>query len=296
MHRIGILVLMFMLTNLFLIGQGRFDDVVIKHHKLTDKVYMLEGAGGNVGIYINDNEVLMIDDQFAPLSDKLKAKIKELSGGKTTRLINTHWHGDHSGGNENFGKDGAMIIAHENVRGRMSREVVRGDNVTPPSPDIALPVVTYAEEMQLYIMDEPIMITHMHKAHTDGDSFVFLPESNVLHMGDCFFNKRFPFIDLNSGGSIDGMIKAAEMALMLVDDDTQIIPGHGPMATKSDLLEYHKFLNSARSKVAEHIRANGNSESLVAADVVKGYEDWAWGFIDAEKMAQVIFSSLYSED
>jgi len=286
--------LIVLLSAQIAMSQGRFDDVVIKDHKLTEHIYMLEGAGGNVGIYISENEVLMIDDQFAPLSDKLKAKIKELSGGKTTRLINTHWHGDHSGGNENFGKDGAMIIAHENVRERMSKEVVRGERVTPPSPDIALPVVTYKEAMQLYIMDEPIMITHMHRAHTDGDSFIFLPESNVLHMGDCFFHKRFPFIDLNSGGSIDGVIRAAEMALMLVDENTQIIPGHGPMASKSDLIDYHKFLTTAKSKVAAHIRSGGTIENLEAKNIVEGYEDWSWGFIDAEKIAQTIFTSLSS--
>lgn len=286
----------FSFTQFSLWGQGRFDDVVIKDYKLTDNIYMLEGSGGNIGIYINDDEVLMIDDQFAPLSDKLKAKIKELSGGKTTRLINTHWHGDHSGGNENFAKDGAMIIAHENVRGRMSKEVVRGERVTPPSPAIALPVVTYKEGMQLYIMDEPVMITHMHRAHTDGDSFVFFPESNVLHMGDCFFHKRFPFIDLNSGGSIEGVIRAAEMALMLVDDNTQIIPGHGPMATKSDLVEYHKFLTSAKGRVLAHINDGGTIDNLDPAQITESYEDWAWGFINAEKISQTIFNSLSSED
>ncbi len=277
-------------------AQGRFDDVVIKDYKLTDNIYMLEGSGGNVGIYINDDEVLMIDDQFAPLSDKLKAKIKELSGGKTTRLINTHWHGDHSGGNENFAKDGAMIFAHENVRGRMSKEVVRGDRVTPPSPDIALPVVTFKEGMQLYIMDEPVIITHVHRAHTDGDSFVFFPESNVLHMGDCFFHKRFPFIDLNSGGSIDGVISAAEAALMLVDDNTQIIPGHGPMATKSDLVIYHAFLTATKNKVVDHINNGGTLESLDPSKITEGYEAWTWGFINAEKISQTIFNSLSSED
>ena len=284
----------FMISQFALLAQGRFDAVVIKDHKLTDNIYMLEGSGGNVGIYINDDEVLMIDDQFAPLSDKLKAKIKELSGGKTTKLINTHWHGDHTGGNENFGKDGAMIIAHENVRGRMSKEVVRGDRVSPPSPAIALPVVTYKEGMQLYIMDEPVMITHMHRAHTDGDSFVFFPESNVLHMGDCFFKNRFPFIDLNSGGSIDGVIKAVEVALMLVDDKTQIIPGHGSMASKSDLVDYHKCLTTVRSKVAQHIKEGGSLEGLDPAIITEGYEEWGGGFINAEKITQTIFNSLSS--
>ena len=188
--------LLFCLSGTLLFAQGRFDEVEIKEHKLTDNIYMLEGAGGNVGILISDDEVLMIDDQFAPLSEKLMAKIKELSGGKTTQLINTHWHGDHTGGNENFGNDGAMIIAHENVRRRMSTPIKRSGQVQPSAPEIALPVITFQEGMELHFLNEPIIVKHVHNAHTDGDSFVFLPESNILHMGDCFFNGRFPYICL----------------------------------------------------------------------------------------------------
>ncbi len=296
MNKFILLAITLICISFSLSGQNRFDDVQIKEYKLTDQIYMLEGAGGNVGIYIGEDEVLMIDDQYAPLSEKLMAKIKELSGGMTTKLINTHWHGDHSGGNENFGKAGAMIFAHENVRERMSKEVVRGDQVSPPSPDIALPVVTYKDAMQLHFMGEPVLISHVHNAHTDGDSFVFFPESNVIHMGDCFFHKRFPYIDLNSGGSLNGIIEAVEAAAMLVNDDTQIIPGHGPMASKSDLMKYHTFLTTLRDRVIAHINSGGDEKTLNAAQIVEGYEDWSWGFIDAEKMASIAFASLSSED
>lgn len=272
-------------------SQGRFDDVTITHHQLTDNIYMLEGAGGNVGILVSDDEVLMIDDQFAGLSEKLMAKISELSGGKTTKLINTHWHGDHTGGNENFGSAGAQIIAHENVRKRMSNPVKRSGQVQPAAPDVALPVITYQEAMQLYFLNEPIKLIHVHNAHTDGDSFVYLPESNVLHMGDCFFNGRFPYIDLSSGGSLSGAVQAAETALMVADDDTQIIPGHGPMASYQDLEAYKAFLVVIQDRITKFVADGGTKETLDPAVITKDYEDLAWGFINAERFASIVLES-----
>ena len=257
---------------------------------------MLEGAGGNVGILISDDEVLMIDDQFAPLSEKLMAKIKELSGGKTTRLINTHFHGDHSGGNENFGNEGAMIIAHENVRKRMATPIKRSGQVQPPAPAIALPVITYQEGMELHFLNEPIIVKHVHNAHTDGDSFVFLPESNVLHMGDCFFNGRFPFIDLSSGGSLRGALVAAKTALMLVDEDTQIIPGHGPMATQEDLVKYENFLTVMHDRITKFVADGGTKDTMDPAVLTKGFEDFSWGFINAERFAGIILESTLQEN
>jgi len=287
--------LIILLSTCVLFSQGRFDEVEIKEYKLTDNIYMLEGAGGNVGILMSGDEVLMIDDQFAPLSEKLMAKISDLSGGKTTRLINTHWHGDHTGGNENFGTEGAMIIAHENVRKRMSNPVKRSGQVSPPAPEIALPVITYQEGMELHFLNEPIIIKHVHNAHTDGDSFVFLPESNVLHMGDCFFNGRFPFIDASSGGSLSGAVVAAKTALMLVDEDTQIIPGHGPMATQQDLVDYEKFLTIMLDRITRFVADGGTKETLDPATITKGYEDYSWGFINAERFAGMILESTLQE-
>lgn len=273
-------------------AQGRFDDVVITETKLTDQIYMLEGAGGNIGLFIGESEILMIDDQYAPLADRIKAKIAELSGGRTaTQVINTHWHGDHTGGNENFGADGAMIFAHENVRTRMAASG-QGDQQTAA---VALPVVTYSDDMQLYFLDEPILVSHVHTAHTDGDSFVFFPESNVIHMGDCFFHQRYPYIDPGSGGSLNGMISAVEAALMLVNDDTQIIPGHGPMATKADLQNYHTFLVTIRERIVEHV-SNGRDISTLDTDkFVEGYEEWAWSFIDAERFKVIAHDALVDD-
>ena len=288
--------LLFCLSGTLLFAQGRFDEVEIKEHKLTDNIYMLEGAGGNVGILISDDEVLMIDDQFAPLSEKLMAKIKELSGGKTTQLINTHWHGDHTGGNENFGNDGAMIIAHENVRKRMSTPIKRSGQVQPSAPEIALPVITFQEGMELHFLNEPIIVKHVHNAHTDGDSFVFLPESNILHMGDCFFNGRFPYIDLSSGGSLSGALVAAKTGLMLADEATQIIPGHGSMATREDLVTYEKFLTVMTDRITKFVAEGGTKETMDPAVLTKGYEHMASSFITAERFANIILQSTLEEN
>jgi glyoxylase-like metal-dependent hydrolase (beta-lactamase superfamily II) len=291
MKQLSFILLLF--CTLGLIAQGNFDEVVVKDYQLADHIYMLEGAGGNVGVLIRENgDAVMIDDQYAPMADKLKTKIKELGGKRIVTLVNTHWHGDHTGSNEIMGNDGVLIVAHENVRERMGNEQPRGDRVTPPSPDIALPVITFNDGINLYQYDEPIMVIHVHHAHTDGDALVWFPQSNVLHMGDVFFHKRFPYIDLDSGGSVDGVITATETALMLVDEATKIIPGHGPHATKQDLEDNLKFLKITREKMSRALAANQEVEKIDANDLVKGYEEWAWGFIDAERLKSIFFSSM----
>ena len=275
-------------------AQNRFESVTITSTQLSENVFMLQGSGGNMGLVIGDGETLLIDDQFGPLSEKIADKIASLGGENVTKIVNTHWHGDHTGGNENFGKNGAMIVAHENVRLRMSTEQTRGERVTPPSPDVALPVITFNDEANLHFFDEPVLLVHVHNAHTDGDILVYLPESNVLHMGDCFFHQRFPFIDLDSGGSFEGMINASEAALMLCNDSTQIIPGHGPLAKKSDLVFYNGFLKEIKSRIEEYTSNGRNLESIDPAIIIKGYEEWDGGFINAERLTRIAYSSLTS--
>lgn len=273
-------------------AQNNFDDVQIKSTKLTNNSFMLEGAGGNIGLILGEDGAFIIDDQYAPLSDKIQKKITELSGKSVKYVINTHWHGDHTGGNENFGKQGALIIAHKNVRERLSQEQKRGDNTTPPAPEIAWPVITFGEDMQIHIDGKSIILIHVHNAHTDGDALVWLPEENVLHMGDCFFHKRFPYIDLDSGGSVDGVIKANEAALMIVDDNTKIVPGHGPLATKADLVKNLEFLRTVKLRILEYTNAGRSAEMMRAEEIVKGYEDWTWGFIDAARITSIFAKSL----
>lgn len=290
--KIYLSLLITILTLLSSFAQSRFDDVQIKTTPLTDQIYMLEGAGGNIGLLVGAEGALLIDDQFAPLSEKIKEVVSGLTDGGVQYVMNTHWHGDHTGGNENFGKEGATIIAQQNVRKRMSTETIRGENVTPPSPAAALPGITYGEDLQLYFNGQKLMAIHVHNAHTDGDAFVWMPKSNVLHMGDCFFHQRFPYIDLNSGGSVDGVISAVEAALLLVDDETQIIPGHGPMATKADLSKYYVFLKTMKERVQEYTSVGRGADMIDADKVVAGYEDWAWAFIDAQKLVDTFHASL----
>ena len=179
----------------------------------------------------------MIDDQYAPLSDKILAVVKSITPDPVRFVVNTHWHGDHTGGNENMSKAGAILVAHENVRRRMSSEQFNAvfNNKTPPSPEAALPVVTFAEGVSFFWNGDEVRVFHVPPAHTDGDSIVQFVKADVVHMGDCFFNGSFPFIDTSSGGRVDGYLTAADRVLAGASDKTRIIPGHGPLATKADL-------------------------------------------------------------
>ena len=290
-----VLILLCIAVGSISFGQSRFDDVVITETHLTDQVYMLEGSGGNIGLIIGEDGALLIDDQFAPLAEKIKAKVAELNDGPIAYVANTHWHGDHTGGNETFGSEGATIIAHKNVRERMSTEYTRGDRVIPPSPAAALPVITYGEDLQLYFSGVELHAIHVDRAHTDGDAFIWMPKENVLHMGDCFFNKRFPFIDLNSGGSVNGAIDAVSAALLMVDNETQIIPGHGPLANKADLETYLRMLKDIRTRVNAFITMGKSLEEVDISVVVEGYEELGFGFINAERLVQTFYNSLSTE-
>lgn len=195
-------------------SQRDFSTVEIVVTNVADSIYMLEGSGGNIAVFTGEDGVLMVDNQFAGLSEKIKTTISDLSNHPVKYVLNTHWHGDHTGGNENFGNDGAIIVAQENVRARMSTDQFNKafNRTIEASPKIAWPQITYSEDMQIHFNGESIMLIHVHDAHTDGDAFVYFPERNVLHMGDCFFNGRFPYIDLGSGGTVDGAIKAVQTA------------------------------------------------------------------------------------
>ena len=235
-------------------AQG-FDDVEIETQRLTDNVYMLIGQGGNIGVSAGDDGVFIIDDQFAPLTEKIVAAIRQITSEPVRFVFNTHWHGDHTGGNENLGEAGALIVAHDNVRERMSVEQVlerigRPAAIEPAAPDGALPVVTFAGDVSFHINDDLLHAFHVEAAHTDGDAIVHFERANVVHMGDTFFRDRFPFIDTATGGSIDGMIAAAGAALALMDTETQVIPGHGPLSSRDDLTAYRDALRTMRNAVA----------------------------------------------
>lgn len=278
-------------------AQGRFDDVEIKTEQLRDNVYVLFGAGGNIGVSAGADGVFVIDDQFAELSERIVAAIREFSDEPIRFLVNTHWHGDHSGGNENFATDhDTLIFAHDNVRVRLEQGLDRGDGrVTPPAPEAALPVVTFSETNTFHLNGEAVRAIHIEHAHTDGDAIVHFTGSNVIHMGDTFFNGFYPFIDIQSGGNVSGVIKAADTALALAGSETKIIPGHGPVSNIDDLRAYRDMLVDVRDKVAGMVKQGKSLDDIKAAGVSAAYDEkWGGGFINPERFVTAIYESLHT--
>jgi glyoxylase-like metal-dependent hydrolase (beta-lactamase superfamily II) len=271
------------------------EEVEIKVQQLSEHIYMLEGRGGNIGLSIGDDGVFMIDDQYAPLTPAILDAIGKVTDQPVKFVLNTHWHGDHTGGNENLGKAGALIIAHDNVRSRMSTEQFRkliGGRI-PAAPAAALPIVTFNDRISFFINEDEIQAFHVAPAHTDGDSMIYFPSANVLHMGDVFFNKRFPFIDIDIGGSVDGTIDAVKLALEITTEDTKIIPGHGPLATRQDLSDYLDILQTVRNGVADLIAQGLTLEEIIAAQLTESMNEiWNWNFINGDTLVSVIYADL----
>jgi cyclase len=268
-----------------------FSKVEVKATPVAGKIYMLEGAGGNIGVSVGSDGILIVDDQFAPLADKIRSALKGLGNGKLAFILNTHWHGDHTGGNEVFGRE-ATIIAQENVRKRLSTDQeVFGDKV-PASPAQALPVITFGQSLSVHYNGEEIKVIHFPHGHTDGDSIIFFTGSNVVHMGDDFFAGRFPFVDLGSGGSVQGLIQNVETVLGQVPDDVKIIPGHGPLSTKTDLKTFLGMLKETTEVVQHGIAAGKDLKAIQAEGLPDKWKEWGSGFIKTDMWLQTIFDSL----
>lgn len=278
-------------------AQRDFSDVEIKTTEVAPGVYMLEGAGGNIGLSTGEDGAFVIDDQFAPLSEKIKAAIGEVTDQSVAFVLNTHWHGDHTGGNEAFGEAGAHIVAHDNVRKRLKEGLTRASGrTTPPAPEAALPVITFSHSMSFHWNGRNIRIWHPENAHTDGDAIVFFKDLNIVHMGDVFFNGGFPFIDLESGGDLDGYIATHDKVLGKIDDETKVIPGHGPLADKADLQRTVDMLKDVRMRVQELIDDGKSEDEAVAADPLKDFNGkWGGGFINGEFMVRTAYKSLMAE-
>ena len=272
-----------------------FSKVEIKTTKLGDTTYMMEGAGGNLGLSIGDDAVFLIDDQFAPLSDRINAAIATLTSKPVKFIVNTHWHYDHTGGNENFGKAGSIIVAHENVRKRMSTEqlIEFMKTTVPASPAVALPMVTFAASVNFHLNGEEIRTIHVPRAHTDGDAIVHFTKSDVIHMGDAYFNGFYPFIDTSSGGTIDGTVAACDRALAIATDRTKIIPGHGPLSNKAELKVYRDMLATVSTRVKKMVADGKKLEDITASDATAEFDEkWGKGFISAAKFREMVAMNI----
>jgi glyoxylase-like metal-dependent hydrolase (beta-lactamase superfamily II) len=276
-------------------AQQDFSKVEVKAEKVAEGVYMLTGSGGNIGLSVGKSGSFLVDDQYAPLTEKILAAVKAISPDPIRFLVNTHWHGDHTGGNENMGKAGVYIVAHENVRVRMSKEnfIAQFQRKVPPSPEGALPVVTFGDAVTFHWNGDEIRVHHVPPAHTDGDSIVHFVKADVVHMGDLFFKGNYPFVDVSSGGTVDGIIGAADRVLAAVTDKTKIIPGHGPLATKADLQAYRDTVKTVRDRVAK-LKAEGKTkEQAVAAKPTADLDaQWGQGFIKGDTLVGFAYDTL----
>lgn len=275
--------------------QQDFSKVTVVSQKVAEGIYMLKGAGGNIGASVGADGVAIIDDQFAPLAPKIRAALAQLSGKPVRFVINTHWHGDHTGGNEDFGKAGSVIVAQDNVRRRMSVEQVNSfsGGTIPAAPAAALPVITFDQSVTLHWNGDELDVFHIANAHTDGDALIRFRKANVLHMGDIFFQGMYPFIDTGSGGSINGVILAIDRVLPTIDATTRIIPGHGPLADKAALEEYRTMLVTVRDRVAALVKAGKTKDEVLAAKPSQEFDaKWGGGFFKPDVFVSGVYADL----
>ena len=264
--------------------------------QIADHIYVLSGPGGNIGLSVGDDAVFLIDDKYAPVIPAIKKAVAKVTDRPVSVILNTHWHGDHTGGNEDFRSDGAIIISHDNVRKRMSTEQFRSvfNRTTPASPDAALPIVTFDDGLTLHINNDVIQAMHVPHAHTDGDTILKFQNANVVHTGDIVFNGVYPYIDVDSGGSVLGIINAVELIIAMSDDDTVFIPGHGSItATRDDLRVYLSMLVTVRDRVSQMITDGKTIEEVQASDASAEYDaEWTWNFINPELFKKLVYLSL----
>lgn len=287
---------LFLLSLLVPVASAQnWDEIEMKTTDLGDGLYMIEGAGGNLLLCTGEQPAFLVDDQFAPLSDKIRAAVAEQTPQPVQWILNTHWHGDHTGGNESFGGTGSLIVAHENVRRRLNTEQISTifDRTTEPSPEIALPVVTFDDAVTFHWNGHTIRAFHVPPAHTDGDAMVWFEEAKVLHTGDVFWSRDFPFVDHDSGGSLDGMIDALEMVIGMVDDDTRIICGHGPLSDRAGVVRTREMLLGVRAAIAELLDQGKDVDAVVAADPTAPWnEEWGNGWLDPQQFTRITATGM----
>ena len=287
MKHLNLLILLFLIHS-FCRSQEK--EVIIKVDTLTSEVYMLTGQGGNIGLYVNATNSFMIDDQFARLSPKIKLAVSSITDKPLKYLINTHMHGDHTGGNAEFNSESTILIAQNNVRTSLEKKLEEKPEL---GKDI-LPEITFSEELQLFENDETIMAFHVHNAHTDSDAMIYFIKNNVLHMGDTYFSERYPYMDLKNGGSVEGYISAIAKAIMVIDDNTIIIPGHGRPSNKQKLIDYLDMLETIKENILKAIASGDTLEQVEKNSSIssKYDDDFGTGFISPERMRTIFYTSL----
>ncbi|WP_128892607.1 MBL fold metallo-hydrolase [Erythrobacter sp. HKB08] len=273
-------------------AQRNFDEVEIRIERIAPGIAVLYGAGGNIGVSYGEDGTILIDDQYAPLTGKIETAVAELGAEPVSFLINTHWHGDHTGGNENLGKKGATIFAQDNVRVRLAEGRPEADRPIPPAAKEALPVVTYGQGVTMHLNGDTVDVMFLGGGHTDGDSVVFWREDNVVHMGDLYFKiPGYPFIDIRSGGNVINAMNTLDAVIRMIDDETKVIPGHGPMSNKAELVAYRAMIGDAVERVRALKDGGATSEEAVAAQPLAGF-DRGEGFISADSFVAAIYASL----
>ena len=272
MRNFIIVILLF--VSCLTVNAQNFDSVTIKTTNVAGSVYMLEGSGGNIGVLIGNDGIIIIDDQYAPLSEKINKALGVLSNKPLKFIINTHYHDDHADGNKALAGEGAIIVAHENTRKRLSvnqiNTVIKMEQKAYPYE--ALPKITFSESVTFNMNSETVQVYYVKNAHTDGDAIIYFKESNVLHAGDVFVRYGLPFIDQENGGNIDGMIAGTDQILKMINEDTKIIPGHGQISNKKDLIDYKTMLQTVRNRVADGIKAGKTIDQIINSDPAKEFK------------------------
>jgi glyoxylase-like metal-dependent hydrolase (beta-lactamase superfamily II) len=281
-----------LLTAMPVAAVAQDPEVAVRAEQLTAGVYVLYGSGGNIGVSAGPDGVFLVDDQYAPMTPKILEALAKISPERPRFVLNTHWHGDHTGGNENLASQGSLVVAHDNVRVRMGSEqfLKMFDRKTPASPAKALPVVTFNDGASFHLNGDEIRGMHAPAAHTDGDVFVHFRKANVIHAGDIVFSGLYPFIDIDAGGSVAGVVAAVDRMLPLADDKTRVIPGHGEMTDKAGLAAYREMLVKTSGRVRDLVKAGKTLDEVLAAKPNADYDaTLGWKFITPERYLQILY-------
>lgn len=280
-----------LLTTPLLAQNQDFSKVEVKVQKVAGSVYMLTGAGGNIGVSVGEDGIVIVDDQFAPLAPKIKEALHSITDKPLKFVLNTHYHGDHTGGNPIFGRE-APIIAQTNVRTRLQAGSKNAGGATPPAPKEALPVVTFDDKVSVWANGEEIKAVHFPHGHTDGDSVIYFSKSNVVHMGDDFFNGMYPYVDAENGGSVKGMTAAVQAVLATMPDDAKVIPGHGALSDKAGLRAFHDMLKGTWNAVDAGRKAGKTLDQLKSDKVLAQWDAWGKGFIKTDRWIETLYAEM----